>query len=228
LEKILFKNQHSFCPVVAFDPHKDRLLKMNLTTSNRDLNPELLNDTNLFSDYVYTRLKNAGARYGIGGYGEHRAIYSRSVVFNDAHDGEPRRFHLGTDIWGPAGTEVFAPIAGVVHSFAFNNAYGDYGATIILAHQLEDFRFHTLYGHLSLLDLDRLTKGKMITKGDKVAHFGPPQENGQWPPHLHFQIILQIGEYMGDYPGVCKYSERNEYLENCPDPDIILQLNRYL
>jgi hypothetical protein len=45
---------------------------------------------------------------------------------------------------------------------------------------------------------------------------------------LHFQIILDIADWKGDYPGVCKYSEREKWLKNSPDPDIILQLNKYL
>ena len=53
-------------------------------------------------------------------------------------------------------------------------------------------------------------------------------ENGHWPPHLHFQIILDMQLKEGDYPGVCKYSEREKYLANCPDPDLILQLNQYI
>jgi hypothetical protein len=27
----------------------------------------------------------------------------------------------------------------------------------------------------------------------------------------------------GDYPGVCRYSEKEVYLDNCPDPQIILK-----
>jgi len=41
-------------------------------------------------------------------------------------------------------------------------------------------------------------------------------------------VILDIGMYAGDYPGVCKYSEKEQYLKNCPDPDLILQMNRYI
>ena len=141
---------------------------------------------------------------------------------------EPRRLHLGTDIWGPAGTPVFAFLGGMVHSFAFNNHYGDYGATIILLHQLEGYAFYTLYGHLSLRDIDYLSTGQFIIRGQTIGHFGEPHENGHWPPHLHFQIILDMELNDGDYPGVCRYSERNKYLENCPDPDLILQMNKYL
>ena len=32
----------------------------------------------------------------------------------------------------------------------------------------------------------------------------------------------------GDYPGVCRYSERDKYLANCPNPDLILQLEKHI
>lgn len=141
---------------------------------------------------------------------------------------EPRRLHLGTDIWGLAGTPVYAPLGGMIHSFAFNEHYGDYGATLILLHQLDGFPFYTLYGHLSLHDIEHISEGQYVNRGQEIAHFGQPKENGHWPPHLHFQVIYEMGLYEGDYPGVCRYSERERYLSNCPDPDVILQLNRHL
>jgi murein DD-endopeptidase MepM/ murein hydrolase activator NlpD len=141
---------------------------------------------------------------------------------------EPRRLHLGIDIWGKPHTAVMAPLAGIVHSFAFNNNFGDYGVTIILTHILDDITYYTLYGHLSLNDIKNLREGERIEKGDVFAEFGLPMENGHWPPHLHFQIIIDLENYKGDYPGVCKYSEREKYLSNCPDPDLILQMNQYL
>jgi murein DD-endopeptidase MepM/ murein hydrolase activator NlpD len=115
-----------------------------------------------------------------------------------------------------------APLDGIVHSFAFNNARGDYGATIILSHRLNDISFHTLYGHLSLNSIKNLSEGQTIKRGDVFTEFGIPFENGQWPPHLHFQVILDMEGKEGDYPGVCKYSEREKYLNNCPDPNFIL------
>jgi murein DD-endopeptidase MepM/ murein hydrolase activator NlpD len=117
---------------------------------------------------------------------------------------------------------VSAPLGGMIHSFAFNNKFSDYGATIILQHQLSTLNFYSLYGHLSLADINALRTGQFITRGQTFAHFGEPNENGNWPPHLHFQLIADIRNYHGDYPGVCKYSERKNYLENSPDPNIIL------
>ena len=215
-----------FKPVVPFTKG-DRLLLLDFTEKNTTLTPDILADTDLFIRYINAQLNAAGAKYGIGGYNEHRTIYSRSHVF-DAKDGEePRRLHLGIDIWGKPYTKVMAPMNGIVHSFGFNNAYGDYGTTVILSHQMESFHFYTLYGHLSLNSIQNMQGGDVVKAGDVFAQFGFPFENGHWPPHLHFQIILDMQGMRGDYPGVCKFSEREKYLANCPDPDLILGLMQY-
>ncbi|MGN6293598.1 MAG: peptidoglycan DD-metalloendopeptidase family protein [Chitinophagaceae bacterium] len=217
-----------FAPVVPFDPGTDKLLLLDFTGSNKSLTEDILKDTTKFSAYINDLLGSAGARYGIGGYNEHRTVYSRSKVFDAPVPGEePRRLHLGTDIWGKPYTAIMAPLDGIVHSFAFNNQFGDYGATIILSHQVNGYTFYTLYGHLSLNSLKNLYEGQNIRKGQVFAEFGIPYENGHWPPHLHFQVILDMKNRKGDYPGVCKYSEKEEWLKNSPDPDTLLQLNRY-
>jgi murein DD-endopeptidase MepM/ murein hydrolase activator NlpD len=216
-------------PVIEYDPSAHRLISLDLTAANPRLNAAVVADTGRFTDFISQELASRYADFGIGGYGEHRTVYSRSSVFDgEANGDEPRRLHLGTDIWGPVDTAVYAPLDGVIHSFAFNNQYGDYGATIILTHEAGGQTFQTLYGHLSLKDLDGLETGRKIKKGNKIAHFGPPEENGHWPPHLHFQIILDLGRRFGDYPGVCKYSEQEQWLKNSPDPDGILKMNRFI
>jgi peptidoglycan LD-endopeptidase LytH len=227
LDNILVRNQSQFHPVVNFDPSTQKLASFDLTERNADLLFIDLADTAAFSDYVDEKRKSAHADYLVGGYDELRTMYTRSELFNDSQD-EPRRLHLGIDIWGDAGTEIFVPLGGVVHSFAFNDHFGDYGATIILQHQLEGVTFHTLYGHLGLKDISALKVGDYIARGSLLAHFGKPEENGHWPPHLHFQVIFDMELKEGDYPGVCKYSERERYLSNCPNPDLILNLNRFL
>jgi len=391
-EERLRKHAGEFHRVVPFEKG-DKLLLLDFTENNRELNAEILENTNLFIKYINSKLEAAGARYGIGGYSEHRTIYSRSKLFGPSPttspkvqdaakapsrwegeeeseslveeetigyryadpllysllkefslkhrlkptqaedvlwnllksrqlegykfrrqhiidrfiadfvclkeklvievDGlihqlpenqisdkdrserlnqlgfdvirfsneeilnqtekvlknilaalkiqqnkksfsdlssptggqgaEPRRLHLGIDIWGKPYTKVMAPLDGIVHSFAFNNAFGDYGATIILTHNLDGEAFHTLYGHLSLNSIKNINEGDRIKRGDVFAEFGIPFENGQWPPHLHFQLIIDMEGMKGDYPGVCKFSEREKYLANCPDPDLILQ-----
>lgn len=229
LEEILNIHGDQFAGVVPFDPAKDKLLALDFTAANQDLVAEILENTNRFTTYINQRLAAAGARYGIGGYMEHRTVYSRSRAFDADKEGEePRRLHLGVDIWGRPHTAVMAPLDGIVHSFGNNDRFGDYGATIILSHQLEGFVFHTLYGHLSLSSITNLREGERVEKGDTIAGFGIPAENGHWPPHLHFQIIIDLEGWKGDYPGVGKFSEMEKWKRNCPDPDLILKMNQYV
>ncbi|RNL49591.1 peptidoglycan DD-metalloendopeptidase family protein [Pedobacter jejuensis] len=224
-EHVIRDNASFLGKVIDFNKDFDKLLPLDFTKQNTELTDEILQDTDLFSAWVNQKLGSAEARYGIGGYDEHRTIYSRSSHFNTVE--EPRRLHLGVDIWAPVGTPIYNFYDAVVHSFANNNNFGDYGATIILSYEIDGLKFNVLYGHLSLASLDDLYEGKFIAAGKKIAELGAKEENGYWPPHLHFQVINDIEGFNGDYPGVCKFSERTKYLANCPDPNLILKYSFY-
>jgi murein DD-endopeptidase MepM/ murein hydrolase activator NlpD len=162
----------------------------------------------------------------VGGYGEQRGIYAASALFGgpaaDAAE-EPRTLHLGIDVWAPAGTPLRAPLDGVVHSFADNQRFGDYGGTIVLTHTHPDgHAFHTLHGHLARRSLDDLAVGQRIGRGEVFAWIGAPAENGGWPPHLHLQWIEDMLGQRGDFPGVVRLSERERWLRLCPDPRPLL------
>jgi murein DD-endopeptidase MepM/ murein hydrolase activator NlpD len=222
----LKNNQQNFHPVVPFNPQTEKLFPFDFTENNKELSTDQIADTEKFSQYINEQLKEHSCKYGIGGYNEHRTLYARSKHFDAVE--EPRRLHLGIDIWGEAGTKIMSPLNGIVHSFAFNNNDSDYGATIILTHNIGGINFYTLYGHLSLNSIKNLHEGKRISAGDVFTEFGMRFENGNWPSHLHFQIISDMENREGDYPGVCKFSERKKWLQNSPDPDLILQLNQYI
>ena len=207
--------------VVDYNAGHDRLFPLDLTAANTELSPDDVNDTEKFSHWVHQKLTENKSRYGIGGYMEHRTLYARSELFNTGD--EPRRLHLGIDIWANAGTPVYVPISGHVHSFQDNDHFGDYGPTIILKHQLDDLELYSLYGHLSRSDLVGLKVGSPVEKGQQLASFGAADENGHWPPHLHFQLMFDIGDSYGDYPGVARYSEKDKWLKNIPDPNLILR-----
>ena len=222
---IIERHQKEYHPVVEFDAATDKLFLFDFTASNTELSKNDIGDTLKLSQYINNKLQSTGSKYGIGGYAENRTLYKRSDLFDGK---EPRTIHLGIDIWGPANTAVYAPLGGMLHSFAFNHKFGDYGATIILQHQLETAAFYTLYGHLSLKDIADVKEGRFITRGEVIGHFGESEENGNWPPHLHFQIIEDLRISTGDYPGVSSLSESEKYLDNCPDPDLILQMMKYI
>lgn len=235
---VLQRHNHDFHPVVPFDPRTDKILLMDFTEKNTSLTPDIFENNEKFCAYIENKLNAAHSLYGIGGYNELRTIYSRSKLFDTINStvlagrltgvDEPRRLHIGVDIWGRAGTPVYAFMGGMIHSFAFNKQPGDYGATLILLHQLEGISFYSLYGHISLRDIEKIYPGQYVTRGEIIAHFGEPAENGYWPPHLHIQLILDMELKEGDYPGVCKFSEREKYLSNCPDPELVLKLQQFL
>ncbi len=172
--------------------------------------------------YVRRCMEETGSNLLWGGYLERRALYRASPLFQEEKN--PRDIHLGLDFWTAAGSTVYAPLAGTIHSFQDNNAFKDYGPTVILRHELQGKVFHTLYGHLSTASLEALEIGQTIQKGQRIGWLGNSTENGNWPPHLHFQIIMDMQDYAGDYPGVCAFTEVEQYASNCPDPSLLLGL----
>lgn len=198
---------------------------INLSETNPELSTFNINSSQAWESYVNVHLKKNNARVAFGGYAEKRNLYKRSAYFNQQNQHIERNIHLGVDLWLNAGSQVFSPLDGQVHSFANNTNYGDYGPTIIIEHQIEDIRFYTLYGHLSLNTIQNLAKGQKVHAGQQIGALGNSNVNGDYAPHLHFQIIRDMGDYQGDYPGVSSRNDLEYYLNNCPDPNTILKLN---
>lgn len=221
LAQYIGNKPHKTGKVVDYDVTADKLLRLDLTAANTELTLADVADTARFSAWLDDKLKVGDYRYAIGGYMEHRTIYGRSALFDTAD--EPRRLHLGVDIWGTAGTPVYTPFDGTVHSFQDNNNFGDYGPTIILQHSLDGLTLYSLYGHLNRQSLAGLHIGMPVTANQQIALFGNANENGSWPAHLHFQLMFNMEGKTGDYPGVCRYSEMEKYRANVPDPEIILR-----
>lgn len=221
LSEILRRNAAVFGPVLAADLSGAAVCRLDFTAANTYLQGIDLRHTPHFNEAVDHMLQQQQASIGVGGYLEDRFIYRRSQHFDVA--AESRSLHLGVDVWIAAGTPVLAPLDGVVHSFRDNNNFGDYGPTIILAHELEEVTFYTLYGHLSRTSVTGMAAGKQILKGEAFATVGPYPENGDWPPHLHFQVMADMQGKSGDFPGVATTSERAIYEELCPNPNLILK-----
>jgi len=222
LASLLARHRAAFAPVLPTYPlGATHVATLDFTAANSLLaQPERLRDTFVFDAVVDEMLTSQQATVGIGGYLENRVIYRRSPHFDDTT--EARSLHLGVDVWVPAGTPVAAPLAGLVHSLADNNNFGDYGPTIIIRHELEGTPFFSLYGHLTRTDLAGLQAGQTIAAGQIIAHVGPHPENGDWPPHLHFQLIGDMQGRWGDFPGVAAPSEQAYWASLCPDPMLVL------
>lgn len=210
--------QHSFANILPPEFQHGKRYIFDLSSEHSDFIG--INDLPSMIHHTQVLMSQHNAIVGIGRYGEKRRLYEDKVLFNEGH--EARNIHLGLDITAPIGTPIHAPMDGIVHSFANNQKAGDYGPTIILQHTIEDHTFYTLYGHLNEASLDNLLVNALIKMGEPFAAIGHSKENGGWPPHLHLQIIHHIGAHQGDYPGVCSETEQDHFLNNCPDPSVIL------
>lgn len=211
-------------PLISPEVSKNTYVPLDLSIYNTELDSVEVSSSNALEIYIWNHLNSNNAKVAFGGYLEHRDIYNRSDYFNADKPEEERNIHLGLDLWIEAGTAVYAPLDGKIHSFKNNTNYGDYGPTIILEHHIENETFFTLYGHLSLESITTLEVGVEVKKGQKIATLGTVEVNGDYAPHLHFQIIKDIQNYEGDYPGVSNQLNLEFYKTNCPDPNLLLKL----
>lgn len=170
-----------------------------------------------FSELVNECMRRAGTGIAFGRWGETRGLYANDLFAG--RDGERRDVHLGVDVFCRAGTPVMAPLDGIVSVVANNAQELDYGPMIILRHVTPSGKsFHTLYGHLGMECMRTVRAGMPVGAGEVIASVGAPPGNGNWPPHLHFQLILDLLDLGRDFPGVAPASQRERWLGLSPNP----------
>jgi len=212
-------------PVVTHDL-KDALV-FDLSASSAEIDDlDRVLDPGTFNAHLVRRLEEHGITVGIGRYAEPRMWYA-SDNYEQASGEFPERrtVHTAIDIFLPAESPVLAPLDGHVQSLRNNSERLDYGPTIILEHSPDDGpTFYTLYGHLKVESLEALEPGEAVTCGQEIAQLGDFPENGDWPPHLHFQLITDLLDAEGNFPGVALPSKQKLWLSLSPDPGIMLDL----
>jgi murein DD-endopeptidase MepM/ murein hydrolase activator NlpD len=224
-ENSFFKNLTSgFTPVIDSTYNKGHFYKLDLSVNNRELEQIDLASSQAMEQYINGLLIKNNKKVAWGGYLEQRNIYKRSDHFNQLDAETERDIHLGIDLWVEAGTNVLAVCDGEILGFNDNDNFGDYGPTIILKHITNGLLFYSLYGHLSRKSLQGLEAGQKVKRGEIIGEVGYTDENGDYAPHLHFQVIKTIGGYKGDYPGVCAEEDIEYYINNCPDPNLLLKI----
>ena len=85
-------------------------------------------------------------------------------------------------------------------------------------------KFWTLYGHLAEDALTQLFPGQPVPKGEAFARIGDYPNNGNWAPHLHFQVVTNLLGMEGTFPGVALPSQRQLWKALSPDPNLILRI----
>ncbi|MFN2261543.1 MAG: peptidoglycan DD-metalloendopeptidase family protein [Psychroflexus sp.] len=221
IERMLTNLSEKFSSIFGTSVLEDDYIEIDLSENQLSSLKIDSTDPKQLSNYISNFSKSFGNKIPYGGYLEKRDLYQRSAHFSKTRTA-PRNIHLGLDFWSSAETPVFLPYDGIVHSFANNSNFSDYGPTIIMKHEVIDEEFYTLYGHLSEASISNIKVGNYMKKGEEIARLGDYEVNGNYPPHLHFQLILDLQNNNGDYPGVSNLSDLEFYKSNCPNPNLIL------
>lgn len=160
-----------------------------------------------------------------GGYMEPRALYTATSYDKIGNYGrQSRAVHLGVDFWLAAGTPVHALYGGEVVVAANDTGDKNYGGLVILKHEEDGCLFYSLYGHNELDSVLQHKVGDYIEKGAEICRLGDRNENGNWAPHLHFQLMLNLLDFKDDFPGVAYPNEKEIWRSFCPDPNLLFKL----
>ena len=159
-----------------------------------------------------------GIALGIGPWGEARTVYTSDIFWSRFVEGARRVHHLGLDLFLPAGTKVYTPLAATVKSVEIEEDPLGYGCLIALEHAPEGCPpFVTLWGHMAHEAMTRLEPGQRLAAGALVGEMGKPAENGGWAPHLHFQISTDPDLAARDILGVGEARYLDVWAELFPD-----------
>jgi len=218
-------NAANFAPVLGIDLRvtPSRVFDLSVGSLFLGADPSAAT-TPVLSERIFSEMRAAGVTVGVGRYDEARLIYATPAFASGTRPTDERRtIHLGLDLFVEAGTPVYAPLAGEVYLAVNNAAQLDYGPLVILKHAPDDGPiFFTLYGHLGEDALERCRVGQPIARGERIGSIGAPPGNGDWPPHLHFQIVTDLLDLDRDFPGVAYASQRAIWASLSPDPNLIL------
>jgi 4-aminobutyrate aminotransferase-like enzyme/Ser/Thr protein kinase RdoA (MazF antagonist) len=204
--------------------NKNEFLKLDLSVSSEWLGlSDNFKDLDLFENKIkYLQQQNLDKIIS-GGYLEPRQLYNTENYKRECNNGiESRTIHLGVDFWVGEGTEITNLFDGIVDTISIDKNEKGYGGLIIIKHKINDFSFYTLFGHLSTNKFN-YNVGDFLKKGALIGIVGNKIENGNWVPHLHFQLLLSKLNYRQDFPGVSYYSEIEIFKSLCPDPNLIFK-----
>ena len=152
----------------------------------------------------------------IGRYNEKRL----NMYTGDHFEKNNRCIHMGIDIGAPVGTKVKSFTAGEIFLFGYNEKTLDYGYTIITKHIIDDCIVFALYGHLNRESITEKKSGEPVFRGQALGEIGNEDENGGWPPHVHFQLSL-IAPKTYDLPGVVSEKDWGLAQKIFPDPRLV-------
>ncbi len=183
------------------------------------------NNIDLFQYKIDQLQKEHPTKIISGGYLEPRSLYTSDAYDKIGNYGpESRTIHLGIDFWLPTNTPVHTLFDGEIVFAVNNRGNKEYGGLVILKHIENSLEFYTLYGHLNPEGILHYQKGDVILKGQKIGILGDQRVNGNWAPHLHFQVMLSLLDYTTDFPGVAFTNQISVWKSLCVDPNALFHI----
>ena len=211
-----------FSNVLDFNLNKINKSIINLN-SNSIFTKKNIQNPKKITNTINTFLKINDSQIGIGLYKEKRDVYKSKNYISNFNSKIKRDIHLGIDIFAPVGTKIKSPLNGKVFILKYNAFKYDYGPTIVLEHKIDKvIKFYTIYGHLSKKCIKNLKVGQKIKKNQFIADIGNYPINGNWPPHLHFQITIDMMGEKENFTGVSEDILLSVWSKISPDPNLIL------
>lgn len=158
--------------------------------------------------------------WGIGKYLERRPSVYVTDLFR-ARGIEPRDVHVGVDLFAPVGTPVHAFMDAIILHQGYNPAAGDYGHVVVTESQVAGVPIYALYGHLDARSISRFAIGSRLHGGEVLGFVGDRNENGGYPPHVHFQLSY-LRPTTHDLPGAIAAGSVVMNRLVFPDPRLVL------
>lgn len=189
---------------------------------------EEFNNLDLFQFKIEQLQKENPNKIISGGYLEPRNLYTSTEYDTLGNYGkQSRTIHLGIDFWLPKNKPVFALLDGEVVIATNDSGDKEYGGLIVLKHQQKGFCFYTLYGHNTSESVLKHKIGDVIKKREQVAILANYPENGNWAPHLHFQVMLSLLDYKNDFLGVAYFKQIEVWKSMCPNPNLLFKVEGF-
>ncbi|MDY0873880.1 aminotransferase class III-fold pyridoxal phosphate-dependent enzyme [Dongia rigui] len=221
LRRWLDFNNHRFGPVVDAPLDRDHVAILDASLAPERLAHPSQNGGENLTAWWRAQLARIAPRIGIGRYAEDRGIYDHPEAPREAN---PRKIHHAIDIFLPAGSKVLCPYPGTVADIGNDTERHGFGGILILRHETDaGVPFWTFYGHLAPAGLAGWKPGQVVAQGTLIGTLASEAENGDWPPHLHFQLMTHLmGWEALDVIGISWASQWELWREICLDPNIIL------
>jgi 4-aminobutyrate aminotransferase-like enzyme/Ser/Thr protein kinase RdoA (MazF antagonist) len=161
-----------------------------------------------------------------GGYLEPRPLYTSEDYVKASNQGPISRcIHMGIDFWLPEQTSVHSLFDGKIIISLDRKGTKEYGGFVVLEHIEDGLVFYSLYGHLSPASIMAHKVGNTLLKGARIGLLGNARNNGNWAPHLHFQLMLDLLGYQDDFPGVQTFQQQAIWADICPDPNLLFKVS---